>query len=829
VALVTGEPGIGKTALVEVFLAALPGETRTLVGRCDDLTIPRPLGPFSDLIGSVPAMLEQAILDGAPPQLLHPLLLAELDLRSRPTVLVVEDVHWADDATLDALTFLMRRVARLQALVVLTLRTGEAPADSPLHAMLGEIPPASATYVDLAPLSEAAVAELAGDAAPAVFAATRGNPFFVTQLAEAEPDTDVPTSVAHVVLARAARLEPDARRLVELIAVVPRRIATRVLDRALPDWPAAAAEPERRHLLEVRPLYVAFRHELVRDAIRESIPASLRRQLHAEVLEALLANGADPADIVHHATAAGADDVVAEHVLEAARRAAASQSNRQAWAHYHRATDFLERHPAAERALILEELAGAAHLVGRFGDAIAAIGQAIGLRRDLGDDESVGRCTLFLSRMHWFAGDGAAARGEAAEAAAILEGSGDLLGAAAASGYLARLAMLAADPDAAAALAARTDQLAALAGDEEWRIHALVTRASIGQMSDPDPTPSLAAYHEALAAGFTHEAHVALGNSTHALMTWGHGRAAAEQVARAVSEAEEYELHHFAAYSRTMRAWLDARAGRWDAAERAATAEVTRGGSVAGLVARTVLAELAVRRGDEDAGTRVTALRADAERTGELERLVPVLDLLVERSLTAGTPPPAELLSSMTEQMASDPHLAVRVAAAARLVGLDAPADTSLPSPYALVATGDWRAAADAFGREGWGYERALLQSFLDDEESLGEALATARELGAEPLVRRVSDRLRGCGYAVPRGPRRSTQANAAGLTPRQVEVLELVVSGLSNLDIAEQLVLSERTVEHHVAAVLRKLGTSSRHAAARRAAELGMLGRPTA
>jgi DNA-binding NarL/FixJ family response regulator len=107
--------------------------------------------------------------------------------------------------------------------------------------------------------------------------------------------------------------------------------------------------------------------------------------------------------------------------------------------------------------------------------------------------------------------------------------------------------------------------------------------------------------------------------------------------------------------------------------------------------------------------------------------------------------------------------------------------------------------------------------------------LATARELGAEPLVRRVSDRLRGCGYAVPRGPRRSTQANAAGLTPRQVEVLELVVSGLSNLDIAEQLVLSERTVEHHVAAVLRKLGTSSRHAAARRAAELGMLGRPTA
>jgi DNA-binding CsgD family transcriptional regulator len=825
VILVTGEPGIGKTALVETVLASLPGETRALVGRCDDLTVARPLSPFADLLGSVPAALEEAILDGAPPQRLHPLLLAEVDLQSRPTVLVVEDVHWADDATLDALTFLVRRVGRIRALVVLTLRPGEAPPGSAVNATLGEIPPANAGYLDLEPLSEAAVASLAGETAPAVFAATRGNPFYVTQLIEADDPSDIPPSVAHVVGARAARLEPDARRLVELVAVVPRRIATRVLDRAFPDWPAAAADPERRHLLDVGPLYVAFRHELVRDAVRAGLPASRQRQLHAEVLAALLDTGADPADIVHHAAAAGADEIVAEHVLVAARRAAASQANRQAWAHYQRAADFRDRYAPAERAAILDELAAAAHLVGRFGDAIAATKTALELWRELGDEPALGRGTLFLSRMHWFAGDGALARSEAAEAAAIFERSGDALGAAAATGYRARLAMFAADSETATALAERTRELADAADSDEWRIHALVTLSSIRQMSRPDPAPALAAYDQALAAGFTHEAHVALGNSVHALVTWGHGRVARTQVDRAVADAERYELHHFAAYSRMMSAWLDAREGRWDAAARAASAEVTRGGSISGLLAEAVLAEIAVRRGAPDAEERLEALERAAERTGELERLVPALDLRVEQTLTLGAPSPTQLIAQMSDQVSRDAHLALRVAAAARLAGLDVPEHTPLPSPYSFVAAGDWRGAADAFGDEGWRYERALFLSFADDAGSLGQALATARELGAEPLAGRVSARMRELGHAVPRGPRRTTQANAAGLTPRQVEVLELVVAGLSNLDIAERLVLSERTVEHHVAAVLRKLGTTSRHAAARRAAELGVLG----
>ena len=114
----------------------------------------------------------------------------------------------------------------------------------------------------------------------------------------------------------------------------------------------------------------------------------------------------------------------------------------------------------------------------------------------------------------------------------------------------------------------------------------------------------------------------------------------------------------------------------------------------------------------------------------------------------------------------------------------------------------DWRAAAEAFGEVGWPYDRALMLSLLDDEESLAEALETARGLGAEPLTRRVTGHMRELGLRVPPGPRETTRANPAGLTARQLEVLELLVDGLTNAEIAKRLVVSPRTAEHHVAAV---------------------------
>jgi ATP/maltotriose-dependent transcriptional regulator MalT len=278
------------------------------------------------------------------------------------------------------------------------------------------------------------------------------------------------------------------------------------------------------------------------------------------------------------------------------------------------------------------------------------------------------------------------------------------------------------------------------------------------------------------------------------------------------------------------RAWLRLRAGEWEPAAAVAGAALTDSATVTQILARTLLAELAVRRGDDDAEARLRDVAERADRTDELQRIEPVLELEIEWALTRGAPLPLARVGRAVALARATRYArwgGGRLAAWAAVAGRDT-GHTGVAAPaHAAMAAGDWRAAADAFGEVGWGYDRALMLSLLDDRAALGEALETARVLGARPLADRAAGRMRALGLAVPHGRRSSTRANPAGLTDRQTEVLRLVADGLSNAEIAERLVLSPRTAEHHVAAVLARLGVASRREAARRAAEL--LPRPAA
>ena len=248
------------------------------------------------------------------------------------------------------------------------------------------------------------------------------------------------------------------------------------------------------------------------------------------------------------------------------------------------------------------------------------------------------------------------------------------------------------------------------------------------------------------------------------------------------------------------------------------------------LLAETVVCELAVRRGDPDAQERLADLVEQADRTGELQRIVPALELMTESALTRGAPLPIERFRAVIDELArtraGPPGWGeLRAAAWASVAGLRVPCDGPVSSPLVAMLRRDWTAAADAFGDVGWGYDRGLMLSLCDDEPSLSEAIEIARNLGAVPLGERVARRMRELGLAIPRGPRAATRSNPAGLTARQLDVLALVVAGLSNADIAERLVISPKTAEHHVSAVLSKLGVTTRHDAARRAGELGLIG----
>src|SRR5215471_5849173 len=196
VALVMGEAGIGKSSLVEALRSYLPAEGRMLVGYCDDLATPRTLGPFRDLVGSVGTELSRAVTDGSDRDRVLAALRAELTWPEHPTVLVIEDVHWADDATLDALRFLIRRITDLSAVLVLTYRDDELHREHPLQGLLGQASRSDRVrHLPLRRLSRDAVRQLSASSHVDVddlFALTSGNPFFVHELLASAQQKRVP-------------------------------------------------------------------------------------------------------------------------------------------------------------------------------------------------------------------------------------------------------------------------------------------------------------------------------------------------------------------------------------------------------------------------------------------------------------------------------------------------------------------------------------------------------------------------------------------------------------------------------------------------------------
>jgi predicted ATPase len=230
--LVSGESGIGKTVLLEEFQRRTTG-TRWLWGACDGLLTPRPLGPLFDIAAQAGGALGSLAGDGgAPRDQLFRAFLAELDAPAPFTVAVIEDVHWADEATLDLLSFAGRRLSRTRALVLATYRDDELADDHPLRLVLGDLATQRGTRrMRLPPLSPEAVRALTGETqaqtgdadAAELYRVTGGNPFYVSEILAAGWPS-VPPTVRDVVAARLARLTPPARRAVETAAVIGARV-----------------------------------------------------------------------------------------------------------------------------------------------------------------------------------------------------------------------------------------------------------------------------------------------------------------------------------------------------------------------------------------------------------------------------------------------------------------------------------------------------------------------------------------------------------------------------------------------------------------------------
>lgn len=837
IAVIRGEAGIGKTSLVEHFLRETQERRRTsmrsLWAACEALFTPRPLGPLYDIAQQTGSSLRVLLEGEANRAALFAALLD--DISGSPTILVIEDIHWADEATLDLIKYLARRVHRTATLLILTYRDDELINDHPLRLLLGDLPARDVTRLHLLPLSEGAVATLAQQAhrpPGRLHAITGGNPFFVIE-ALAYDAPGAPASVSDAVLARIARRSPAAQRLLEYVAVVPNRIDRWVLealdagDRLVLDECLAA------HILYLDGQTVAFRHALARQAVEDALFPARRQYLHGEILRVLVERGLEQtplARLVHHAAQAEEGPLVLRLAPDAARQASTQGAHREAAAHYQTALRYADHMPSTQRADLFDSLANEYYLTGQVQAAIAPCEAALTIWRALGQTEREGRTLRRLSRLSWFLGRNAEAGRLGLATVAALESVPPGRELAMAYANLAQVGTRTGDSAATLRWGERAIALAEPLGDHETICYALNSMGA-AEIDNGDEQGQIK-LERSLAMALEH------GYEEHAARAYAN-LAIHQIVLRQYPEGERY-LQDGIAYCQERDLdpwghcllWVRARAcleqGQWAAAEQEAAAilSVPWMAVTNRIPALLVLGRLRSRRGESSAGELLDEARDLALSIGEAHRMEQVASARAEWRWLAG-----DLVGCVAEAsiafrpafLANEPYQAEVVVWLWRGGALkEAPPST--PIPYSLEMSGDWRAAADTWEQKGCPWEQALAL-LHGDEEAQRKALATFERLDASPAAEITRRQLRERGVrGLPRGPRPRTLANPQRLTNREFEVLPLLADGLRNAEIADRLSTSPKTVEHHVSAVLAKLNARTRAEAVRRAYELGIL-----
>ncbi|MGW0802660.1 ATP-binding protein [Nonomuraea sp. NPDC002799] len=837
VAVLAGEAGIGKTVLVAEFARRCGPAAWVLWGGCDRLITPRTLGPLHDIARQTGGPVADLLRAGAAQEEIFAAFLDELSgppRRPRPVV-VVEDAHWADGATLDWLVWSGRRIARTPALFVVTYRDDEVGPEHPLRGALAALPSAIVRRVSLPPLSQECVSERARAAGrdPAlVYRLTGGNPLLVTELCKAGGPA-VPATVQDLVLDRLRSLPPAARELARLVAVIPTRADAAVVA-GVPDLLDLCLDGG---VLVPSGDGVSFRHELLRSAVEDALPPVRRAALHRRVLGILAeVAGVDPGRLVHHALHAGDDAAVLRYGQVAGAGAARHGAHREAVAHYRAAAAHADRLAAPERAGLLEAYAFQAYLAGLAEEGLRARRAALAVREELRQPERVGENLRWISRLAWWAGDAVQAREAAARAVTVLQDGPPGRQLAMAYSNRSQLHMLAGEHETAVVWGERARILADRLGDTETSVHAAINVSSARLMAGTGDTGAAAgalraAHERAAALGLADHAARALVNLATALIQLAEYEAAAPAVDRALAYATEQDLDGYVQYLLGVRAGV--RLARCDWAGALADADAALdgpvGNGVAVVPALVARGRIQAARGEPGARATLDEAARQAERTGETQRVCPVAAARSEYFRWQGDAERAADEARRGLELAMAMGHPVYVGELAHRLWLAGGAGVpgAVARPYQLMIDGDWAGAAAEWARRGAGYARVEALAG-GDQDAAREALRALDELGATRAAERLRAELRGRGFTrVPRGPRRATAANAAGLTPRQVEVLALLVEGLSNAEVAGRLSLSVKTVDNHISAVLGKLGVTSRGQAAAAAHRLNLVSDP--
>jgi DNA-binding CsgD family transcriptional regulator len=834
---VGGEAGIGKTSLVQAFVGEQGASSRVLWGACDALFTPRPLGPLLDIAQDAGRELAGLLEGDARPHDVATALLREVGA-GKPAIVVLEDVHWADEATLDVIRLATRRLAG-GVLIICTHRDDELESTHPLRVVIGELATAGdVERLTLEPLSPAAIATLAAPAGVdthELYRRTGGNPFFVTEVLAAGRE-GIPDTVRDAVLARAARMDGEARALLEAVAIVPPQIELWLLEATAGAAFAQLDACVSSGMLLSPPSAVSFRHDLARMAIEESLAPTRALALHRAALAALSeppGGAPDLARLAHHAEAAGDAEAVRRFAPEAAARAASLGAHREAAAQYARALRYADSVGADVRADLLERRAFECYATGQLDDAIDAQEEAVVCRREVGDRRAEGDALRSFGRFLGFAGRAEDEAVVAREAVAVLEDLPPGRELALAYATLSQRAMNWEDLPEAVAWGTKALELAESLGDTDAIVYAL-TNIGGAQFRHDDAQGRRnleRAFVLARDAGLEEQAGRALLNLAVCSVRYRMLDDAERWIAKCLEYSGDRGLDLWRVYAEAIQARLELDLGNWDRAAQVASgvADEPHGYWIHRLLALCARGLVTARSGNASPAADLDEAWALAEPSGELSWIGIVAAARAEAAWLEGDADRVAAASEAALELARrhDAAWAVNeLVCWRRRAGLpDEDGIAVTTGPYAPELAGDWSGAAAWWRGAGCPYEAALAAADSDDSAALRQSLDELQALGAAPAAAIVARRLRSLGErGLPRGPRRATRANPAGLTPRELDVLALVAQGLRNAEIAARLFLSEKTVDHHVSAILRKLNVSSRGRAAAAAGRLGIV-----
>lgn len=836
---VTGEAGIGKTSLIKAFCKNLKNNFKIYQGTCDALFTPRPLAPLYDILLQLGKNLSLSTGDITDRSAFFSKVFHELNSREETTVVIFEDIHWADEATLDFIKFFARRITQLNCLFILTYRDNEIHSRHPVRNVLGQLNPGTFTRLELLPLSKQVVEKLAeekGYNGEEVYSISGGNPFYVNEIL-ASYSTGVPDNIKNSVLSTYNNAKETTKQVWELLSVIPGGLQIKYLEKFEPLYEAAIESCIDTKILVISNGQIYFKHELFRRAIETSLSPLKRISLNKKILDLLLKSFEQNGEIeriIHHAKNANEYDLVISYAPEAARYAALVGAHIEASKLYLTAIEYYQGNDKDLLIQLYEGYAYECYLTNQVKEAIIYTNRALELWKEKNNTEQAANCMRFLSRLWWIDGNREKAESfgkKAIEAVSNLPSSRIKT---MALSNMSHLKMLFDEANECIEWGEKAIMDASEQGDDETLSHALNNTGVVQMLNRSSQKKGITllqqsleialknSYHEHAARAYTN-----LGSTALKIKDYSLAKIIIEE---GIQYCEERDLDSWTLYLLSLKALLNFEIGNWEEAYTEAS-KLLKNESLSMAVTIIILiitASIKMRRGDEDDPLPLLLeAKTKAFEIMEMQRIIPSLVALMEYEWLTGKTVIDEKdidyakgnIKRSIDNIENNEFAFWLLKVRNQQLAVEEPYEG-----YNISTAAKSREAAAVWAKLGCPYQQALCL-FASNDDDKRKAITLVHKLGANAVYEKMKFEMRRSGIkSIPRGARKSTQSNPALLTQRELDVLQLLNEGLQNKEIAVRLFISAKTVDHHISSILYKLEVNSRTKAVHEALRLEIL-----